>query len=175
MLSFLFIFKVVAQNGNCFNDIFVTVPEIFVVDIEPNSSSFNLAFTAPTVAGNPVTNPTPNTTKWINYSALKKPISPSYYIVARISSGSAPAGVALYIQAGNHVGSSSGVVGSSTGLKTLTTSNQTIINGIGTGSTGNGINNGHLLTFSAAITDYSLIKFTEGTPPSIAIQFTIMN
>jgi hypothetical protein len=46
----------------------LTLPVVTLMDIEP-AGSIALNFTAPTEAGNPLANPVPNTTKWINYTS----------------------------------------------------------------------------------------------------------
>jgi len=174
--SLVFTCNLKAQTQASCNDIQlqVTVPAITILDIEPNTGTFVLAFTAPTLGGDPIGNPS-NDSKWLNYSVLKASTSPLLSIYARITSGTAPAGTALYLQASAISGSSSGVTGTALGQITLTSSNQKIVQSIGSCSTGDGILNGHQLTFSAAVTNYSALRFTEGSAPSIVVQFTIMN
>ena len=46
----------------------VNLPIVSLLDIEP-AGGIALSFIAPTEAGRPLTNPTANTTKWINYTS----------------------------------------------------------------------------------------------------------
>jgi hypothetical protein len=45
-----------------------TLPVVTLMDIEP-AGNITLNFIAPTEAGNALTNPTPDTSKWINYTS----------------------------------------------------------------------------------------------------------
>lgn len=52
----------------CQSTVSFTLPVVTLMDIEP-AGNITLNFIAPTEAGNALTNPTPDTTKWINYTS----------------------------------------------------------------------------------------------------------
>ncbi|MDR2237120.1 MAG: hypothetical protein LBE92_13445 [Chryseobacterium sp.] len=139
-----------AQDTNTDNHtITVSIPEVALVDIEPAATkNITLGFTAPTEAGNPVIPSTANSTLWLNYSSIKSVADPSRNVSVTIN---APIpGVDINVTAATATGSGGGTLGNSTGLLTLSTTDQTIISGIGSAYTGNGANNGHNLTYALA-------------------------
>ncbi len=81
-------------------------------------------------------------------------------------------GIALKLLAGTATGGG-GTLGVSTGQKTLTTSPQIIISGIGGAFTGNGVNNGHQLTLATEITNYT--QLVQTSSQTITITYTISN
>ena len=155
------------------HDVFFTIPEISIMDIEPDNTIIALTFDLPNEAGAPIgvsANSTDNT-KWINYSSSISPTSSFKNISAQITSGLVPDGVELNLQAGIYGGSGQGVLGTPVGLITLNNTAQNIITGIGGAFTGDGINNGHQLTFSLSIDDYGLLDYDNSS--TIEVTFTI--
>jgi hypothetical protein len=141
------------------------------MDIEPNATDINLTISAPAEAGSSMTLPT-NNTKWVNYTCALSPSATNKTIRAQITSGTLPPGVSLKLQAGAYSGGAGGgTTGTSAGLKTLSTSAQAIITGIGRSFTGNGSGKGHQLTYSLVVANQALLDFnSNGT---VTITFTI--
>ncbi|MFZ4931958.1 hypothetical protein [Chryseobacterium sp. Mn2064] len=147
----------------------MTLPVVTLMDIEP-SGSISLNFIAPTEAGNSLTIPISNTSKWINYTSAIATGGLSRRITAATNNTSIP-GVSIRLQAGAATGAGGGTLGTSSGLVTLSPTPVTIISGIGGAFTGNGTSNGHQLTISLVISNYALL--TAQTNNSISIVYTI--
>jgi len=151
-------------------NITINLSEVALLDIEPNVNTISFNFTAPTEAGLPILTPAANTTKWLNYTSAKANATANRNVTAQINQ-TCP-GITIKLQAGPATGGG-GTLGISTGQKSLTTTAQTIINGIGGAFTGNGANNGHQLTISTEITNYTQLVQTNNQ--TITITYTISN
>ncbi len=146
----------------------MTLPIVTLMDIEP-TGNFTLNFTAPTEAGNAIGNPTPNTSKWINYTSAIASGGLTRKITASVNK--VIAGVNIRLQAAAATGAGGGTLGTSAGLVTLSTTPVTIISGIGGAYTGNGANNGHALTISLTTNTYANLIAQANT--AIVIVYTI--
>lgn len=149
-------------------NIAVTLPVVTLMDIEP-SGAISLNYTAPTEAGNAITAPAANTSKWINYTSAIAPSGLSRRITASVNQ-TIP-GIDIKIQAATASGSGGGTLGIPSAQITLTTTAQTIISGIGGAFTGNGSNNGHQLTITLITNNYSSLNSRLNTP--VIITYTI--
>ncbi|MDR6463594.1 hypothetical protein [Chryseobacterium sediminis] len=146
----------------------MTLPTVTLMDIEP-TGSFALNFTAPTEAGNALGNPTPNTSKWVNYTSAIAPGGLTRKITASVNK--VIAGVNIRLQAAAASGAGGGTLGTSAGIVTLSTTATTIISGIGGAYTGNGANNGHALTISLTTNTYANLIAQANT--AIVVTYTI--
>jgi hypothetical protein len=146
----------------------ITLPIVTLMDIEP-TGNITLNFVAPTEAGLSIVNPAVNTTKWINYSSAIAPAGVTRRITASINQ--LIPGVSIRVQAAAASGAGGGILGTSSGLVTLTTTASTIISGIGGAYTGNGTNNGHQLTISLIPNTYANLSARTSTP--VIITYTI--
>jgi len=146
----------------------VTLPLVTLMDIEP-AGTFTLNFTAPTEAGQALTVPPANTTKWVNYTSAIASGGLTRRITASINQ--LIPGVSIRIQAAAASGAGGGILGTSSGLVTLSTTATNIITGIGGAFTGTGANNGHRLTISLAVSTYANLSAHTNTP--IVITYTI--
>lgn len=148
----------------------LNLQEIALLDIEPDISTLNFNFTAPSEAGSPLTAPATNTTRWLNYTSAVE-LGDTRIITAQID-GTIP-GVSIKLQAAAAQGGG-GTLGITAGQVTLSTASAVnIITGIGGAYTGNGINNGHRLTISLEINDYTELVQTNNEV--ITITYTITN
>ncbi|BAP33652.1 uncharacterized protein CHSO_4615 [Chryseobacterium sp. StRB126] len=147
----------------------LTLPVVTLMDIEP-TGNIALSFTPPTEAGNPIGNPTPNTSKWINYTSAITSGGLTRKITAAIS-GTLIAGVDIKLQAAAASGAGGGTLGTPSAQVTLTNTPVTIINGIGGAFTGNGANNGHRLTISLIPNTYANLATQANT--TLTIVYTI--
>jgi len=151
---------------------YITLPEIALLDIEPNTSDVILEFEAPASPGAQLV-AVEGSSKWINYTATQA-IGGSYKnISAQVSSNSNIPGLSVDIVVSAYQGSGEGDLGNSVGQITLSTTAQTIINGIGGCYTRNGISSGHRIDYSAQITDYSVFEVPSSA--NMEIIFTITN
>lgn len=135
------------------------LPEIALIDIEPGINN-DVHFTVnPAVepGSAPVVSESKGTKLWINYSSSLSSTRNSRSIVAEISQGTVPSGVTISLTASGASGTGKGQRGQSTGKVQLSGQPKPIISNIGNCFTGNGVNNGHLLTFSIEIQDYSKV------------------
>lgn len=153
----------------CQANVTLTLPVVTLMDIEP-TGSINMNFTAPTEAGNPLGNPSPNTSKWINYTSAITSGGLTRKITAYISTDLIT-GVDVKLLAAAASGAGGGTLGTPTAQVTLTKTPITIISGIGGAFTGNGVNNGHRLTISLAPNTYANLK--AQTNISVNIVYTI--
>ncbi|HBV17225.1 MAG TPA: hypothetical protein DEB71_18010 [Chryseobacterium carnipullorum] len=146
----------------------LTLPIVTLLDIEP-TGTFTLNFTAPTEAGQALTAPAANTTKWINYTSAIASGGLTRRITASINQ--LVPGISIRVQAAAASGSGGGTLGTSAGQVTLSTTATNIITGIGGAFTGNGANNGHRLTISLAVNTYANLSALTNSP--IVITYTI--
>lgn len=146
----------------------VTLPVVTLLDIEP-AGTFTLNFTAPTEAGQALTAPAANTTKWVNYTSAIASGGLTRRITASINQ--VIPGVDIKVQAAAASGAGGGTLGTSSGLVTLSTTAANIITGIGGAFTGNGANNGHRLTISLVVNTYANLSARTNTP--VVITYTI--
>jgi hypothetical protein len=127
----------------------VIVQEVAIIDIEPSGSKdFTFTFAPPTEAGLSLTNPTPNNTLWLNYSSIKSASDPTRSVLVKLSTA-VSGGISFTVFALPSIGG----VGTLAGIAppvSLTTTNQSVLGGIGSAYTGNGPGAGHQLLYTTA-------------------------
>ncbi len=168
-----------AQDDNDdVHDVVISIPEVALVDLESaTGTSINLGPQAPTEAGLPLDfSAQTNSAIWMNYSSIKSTVNdPTRNITAKISTGTLPSGMTLTVTSAGDAGNGDGTMGTSVGAVNLTTSDQNVITGIGSAYTGNGVNNGHNLTYglslSVAAGSYASIDADDAT--TVQITYTI--
>ncbi|MEI7523346.1 MAG: hypothetical protein WCJ95_03405 [Mariniphaga sp.] len=155
------------------------------VSIATTSGTINLAFIAPTHAGNPLLAITDNS-NWLNYHIAANTIK--YSISAQLQSA-LPNGFQLQVLAGPYQGTWGGSVavpnrrglnytdnaaGDSPGIPatvvTLTLLPQVIVSNIGTFDTGTGAYLGHQLTYTMRISDYSTVRTASS---NVSVLYTV--
>ncbi len=152
-------FPVFSQLNDKAVNVRFTVPEIAVVDIEPALNNVEFAISASDQPGaEPVVEQLSEESLWINYSSAIRPNSNKRKIVAQISEGEIPAGIAFFIEASAATPFGSANQGNSLGRVQMTKDPRPIISGIGSCYTGDGVNMGHELKYSIEITDFSKIE-----------------
>ncbi len=154
---------VLAQTDEGQINVYFSIPEIALIDIESNSGNdINFTIMPSNVSGGSVViNETSEEKLWINYSSALANSKTSRSIVAEIAQGDLPEGITLYLKASSYSGSGGGELGQPTSKVQLSAQPLSIITGVGSCFTGDGVNNGHLLTFSVEVEDYSLLKANE--------------
>lgn len=151
-LSFAFVaisanLKAQADSNTSTHDITVSVPEVALVDIEPAANkNLTMSFTAPTEAGLPIIPTSTNNTLWLNYSSIKSIADVTRAISVKLDTPIA--GVDIKVTAAAATGAGGGTLGTPASQLTLSATNQTIISGIGSAYTGDGVSNGHNLSYS---------------------------
>ena len=128
----------------------ITIPEVALLDIElAGSKNISTAFTAPTEAGLGIVAPTAGlNTLWLNYSSIVDPSGPDASRTVSVSSSSVIPGTVLNVSAGTPVITGGGSGGSPLAITAITTTPQTIITGIGSVYTGDGVSSGSNITYS---------------------------
>ena len=132
----------------------ITIPEVSLLDIELSTSkNLTMNFVAPTEAGNAITAPLSNTTLWLNYSSIVEPTGVDASRTVSVKASAVIPGVDLKVTAGADAGAGAGTKGTPVGGGvTLTTTDQTLISGIGSSWTDTGTSKGHQLTYAVSLT-----------------------
>ncbi|MEZ5103562.1 MAG: hypothetical protein R2757_22500 [Draconibacterium sp.] len=149
-----------------------SLPEIALIDIEPNFNN-NVYFTISSgvESGNSPVFQQVSTNIWINYSSSLSSLQHSRSVVAELSQADLLDGITLYLEASNYSGSGGGQHGQSAGKIALSSQPKSIITNIGNCFTGDGINNGHSLSFSIDISDYAKVVSVENA--NLLVLYTI--
>ncbi len=147
-----------------------TIPNVAMVDVE-GANSISLSLQSPTEAGQGLGNSGTNNTLWLNYSSTTHPSSTNS---VKVRMEASLPGLDLKITASADVNEGEGETGSPSSTLTLSTSEQNLINSIGTCYTGDGTGKGHNLTYVLEAKNYSLIEYNS-SPNSITIIYTISN
>lgn len=168
----IFVTNVLFAQSQVTHNNYFTIPEITLIDIEPNTSDIVLEFEAPSEPGDQL-NSVQGDTKWINYTSTQSITGTYKEITAQISSETNIPGLTVILAVSSYNGRGEGDLGSSVGKIELSTTAQTIISGIGGCYTKSGKNNGHEIEYSAEISDYSSLEIPTNT--SMDIIYTITN
>lgn len=160
------------------HDVTINIPEVALLDIEPNGSTITLGPVAPTEEGDPIdfSGATDNTL-WMNYSSIVgSTTDPDRDVTVQITNGVVPGGMLLKVNAAGDANNGEGTVGTPTGTVTLSGTAQNIIEGVGSCYTNDGINNGHQLTYvleqDGALGSYSNLDFDDATTLTITYTLT---
>ncbi len=146
----------------------ITLPSIALIDVEPKGN-ITMSFLPPTDAGNPISPPQADMSKWLNYSSAVASGGNSRSISASINQ--AVPGVDLMILTETAT-SGGGNLGVPVGQVLLGTTPVVIVSGIRGAYTGNGQNNGHRLRFNLSTNNYSDLGNISNM--NIIISFTII-
>ncbi len=142
-----------AEGRNAVN---VTLPPIALIDIEPAGQTIELAFDSPLQAGYPIVAgaASMNNELWLNYTSAITANGPSRNVSAQIDAGNLPSGIRLKLVTGSYSGAGEGATGIPSGEISLSTVPQSCISGIRGAFTGDGVGNGHQLTYLLEIEEY---------------------
>ncbi|WP_147384013.1 hypothetical protein [Maribellus luteus] len=157
-------FAVAAQaqwnSGNI--NVRFSVPEIAIVDIEPELGYIEFSVNAPDIAGGePVVEHVSNESVWINYTSAIRRNGNRRSINAQISEGTIPDGISFYVEASFASAFGSINQGNPVGRVQITNQPHPIITGIGSCFTGDGVGKGHELKYFLEISDFSQMKSIE--------------
>lgn len=160
---------------NAFKELEVnfTIPPVALLDIEPgvNNTIYFTVVPASESGASPRIENTSNQTLWLNYSSATERVGASRAVVAQISGGSLPEGVVLSVKASAYTGNGDGDLGRSTNKVQLSNQPRAILTNIGNCYTGDGTGNGHSLTFTIDVSDYSQISSADDA--AFTILYTI--
>jgi hypothetical protein len=164
LLFILIPFGVFAQWESGHSTVVLSIPEVALIDIEfATGSQVQFTLLPSAEAGNASEiKETSQANLWINYSSALRAGQDSRSITAEVSQGQIPAGIKLYLEA-LKISGGNGQRGAPTGKVELSNQPRPIISGIGNCFTGDGINNGHQLSFSIEIANYPEFKSSGET------------
>ncbi len=174
LVIFLCGFNASAQwNAEKELEVTFSIPPIALLDIEPGINNAIYFSISPAIesGASPQIQDVSSETLWLNYSSALSAIHGSRKIVAQITGSDLPDGLKLNVEASSYRGSGKGNLGHSAGKITLSSQPQAIITDVGNCYTGDGKGNGHSLTFSIEVNDYS--KITADDESAFTIVYTI--
>lgn len=151
----------------------VSIQPVAILDIETTSTkNFSLGPAIPTEAGNPLDDSATNNTLWLNYSFI--PSGQGETASITVQTDGVISGMDINVEAAVAAANGDGQKGSPTGLLTLSTVAQVIIDNIGASYTGDGNASGHQLTYTLDIdgtADYADLYAQTNTV--ITVTYTI--
>lgn len=160
------------------HNLIITLPEVALLDLEAAAgTTITLGPDAPTEAGEAINfSDESNADIWINYtSIIGKKTDPKRDITVQITSGVVPEGLLLNVLAAKDAGMGDGTMGTSTSTLVLDKKAQEIINGVGSAYTGDGVANGHQLTYTLVLDSkqgsYAKLDFDDAN--TLAITYTM--
>lgn len=155
LFLFLLVFgNLSAQENVGSHKINLQIPEVALINVYSNSA-ISLGNNTVIEAGKPLNFEGTNNSVWINYSSVVgSQTQPSRDITIRISEGTIPAGVKLYVKVAEDRGAGSGKMGKPMSTtQELTKNPLTIITDIGSAYTGAGANKGNNVQYSLKLSD----------------------
>lgn len=172
-------FAQVADTNVALHNVTINIPEVALLDLESTlGNDITLIGTAPTEAGEAMTfgASATNATIWMNYSSIiGTSTEPSRNVSVAITNGTVPVGLKLTVLAAADAGNGGGTMGGVSPVLTLTGDSQNIVTAVGSAYTGDGANNGHLLTYQLGYagtpTDYTDLDFDNSD--MVTITYTL--
>ena len=158
-------------NQSASHNISIVIPEVALLDLESSStSSFTTGPSVPSEAGDALDfTEAVNDQLWV-YSSVIGSSEPERRVSAFIE-GTIPEGVVVSVVASPYSGEGKGKTGIPSGKVILSNTPQDIITNIGSCYTGDGIHNGHQLTYTVELDktagSYAKLNFDESTTVSV--------
>lgn len=139
-----------------------SLPAVALLDVEPGTgSTLNFVLSPSAVSGTlPEMEETSGRTLWLNYSSALERNGSTRSIVAQVAGGSLPGGFSIVVETSAYQGDGRGTFGQPAGKVVLSDQPLTILSGVGNGYTGDGVGNGHMLTFTVEIDNYAELSAT---------------
>lgn len=168
---------VVAQdNQNDNHSISFSFPATSILDVEGPGGNNSITFSPEAVieAGNAFDFNLTNSSLWLNYTNVK-PNAESTRKVTVEMTNDLPTGMDLFVLASTDAGNGHGVKGTP-GAQAIPLTNgsvATIITGIGSAHTGNGVSSGHKLTYNLTFDENEFQTLTADLNQSVTITYTI--
>ncbi len=164
-----------AQDTNTDNHtVTITIPEVALLDIElAGSKNITTSFTAPTEAGLGIVAPTSGLNSlWLNYSSIVTASGPDMSRTVSVKASGLIAGTALNVTAGVPVITGGGTGGTPVAITAITATDQTIITGIGSVWTGDGVSSGSNITYALTAPASSYGSLVAGTT-AVTVTYTL--
>ncbi len=157
------------------NNVRINIPEVALLDLEPvNGSTVILSPISPTQAGQALDFSTSqNSSIWLNYSSIVSASPGSERTITAMVESEIPSGLKLKLNVATDAGNGSGKTGTPLNGVILSSQAQPIINGIGSCYTGDGTNNGHLLTYIMELDEDAYGSLSFDMSSTLNIVYTI--
>ena len=111
-----------------------------------------------------------NNSQYLQYTVIRVGTT-TYKITGRISAGTIPAGVTLYVMAATPGSGGGGTKGTGAGEKTLSGTATDLVTGITSCYTGTGTSDGSRLTYRLSVTDWNTIVSAAST--ALTVTYTV--
>ncbi len=177
LFLFLLVFgNLCAQVNQGSHKINLSIPEVALINVY-SDANINLGNTSVIEAGQAINMEDTNNSVWINYSSIiGSPSQPGRDISIRISEGSIPDGVKLYVKVAKDMGAGAGEMGKPISTtQELTENPLTIITDIGSAYTGAGANKGNNVQYTLKLSDepnaYAKLDFDQSN--TLVINYTL--
>ncbi|MDP3944706.1 MAG: hypothetical protein Q8Q51_02315 [Lutibacter sp.] len=177
LFLFLLVFgNLCAQVNQGSHKINLSIPEVALINVYSNDN-INLGNTSVIEAGQAINMEDTNNSVWINYSSIiGSPSQPGRDISIRISEGSIPDGVKLYVKVAKDMGAGTGEMGKPISTtQELTENPLTIITDIGSAYTGAGANKGNNVQYTLKLSDEpnAYAKLDSNQSNTLVINYTL--
>jgi len=165
-----------AQENQGSHKINLTIPEVALINVYSNSA-VSLGNNAVVEAGKPLNIEETDNSVWINYSSIVgSQTQPGRDITVRVSEGTIPDGVKLYVKVAKDMGAGAGKMGKPISTaQELTANPMTIITDIGSAYTGAGANKGNNVQYTLKLSDepnaYAKLDFDQSS--TVVINYTL--
>lgn len=168
---------VLAQDNQTDNhQISFSVPATSILDIEGPGGNNSIFFSpdAITEAGIAFDFNLSNSSLWLNYTNIKPSEEGTRHITIRMTND-LPVGMTLNVSADLDAGNGNGTKGipNLSGITLVNGATSTIITGIGSAYTGDGVNSGHQLTYNLIFNDNEFQTLTADLNTTVTITYTI--
>ncbi|MBK5208764.1 MAG: hypothetical protein JJE44_04575 [Flavobacteriaceae bacterium] len=177
LFIFLFVFgNLSAQENHSNHKINLKIPEVALINVYSNSA-ISLGNNTVVEAGQPLNIEETNNSVWINYSSIVgSQTQPGRDITLRISEGTIPDGVKLYVKVAEDMGAGAGTMGKPVSeIQELTANPLTIITDIGSSYTGVGANKGNNVQYTLKLSDepnaFANLDFNQSS--TLVINYTL--
>lgn len=165
-----------AQERHGGHKINLKIPEVALINVYSNSA-ISFGNNSVVEAGQTINMEETNNSVWINYSSIVgSQTQPSRDISIRISEGTIPKGVKLYVKVDKDMGVGAGTMGKPISTaQELTANPLTIITDIGSAYTGAGANKGNNVQYTLKLSDepnaYAKLDFDHSN--TLVINYTL--
>jgi len=161
-----------SQNESSNINVRFSIPEIAVMDVEPEYNNIEFSVSASSdPGGEPVVEQVSGESIWINYSSAIRENGNKRSINAQLVDDNLPSGISFYIEASAASPFGSANQGVSSGKVQISGDPRPIITGIGSCFTGDGVTMGHELRYFVEITDFD--KLESNNDQVFTVMYTI--
>lgn len=173
LILLLFSAGAVAQNS-VKHDLNVDIREVALLALRyDGDGTIDFASATPNSAGQAINLASENESEiWVNYSSIVE-LNKKRKVTATVL-GEIPEGIELKVKASEYQGSGKGILGRPADYVSLSNGSVDVISNIGSCYTGQGIQNGHMLTYTVELKkDHSAYDLLKQKKASLQIIYTL--